>query len=84
MGMKAGTGIEEKLRRLDFGSLRVRWLCGLGTMLGPLIGGLALGVVEALGTNLFGSTFENLISFAIFLAVLIFLPKGILGGRKEG
>jgi len=55
---------------------------GLGTMLGPLIGGLLLGVVEALGTNMFGSTFENLISFSIFLLVLIFMPRGILGGRR--
>lgn len=55
---------------------------GLGTMLGPLIGGLILGLVEAIGTNWFGSTFENLISFSIFLVVLIFMPKGILGGRE--
>jgi branched-chain amino acid transport system permease protein len=55
---------------------------GLGTMLGPLIGGLILGVVEALGTNWFGSTYENLISFSILLLVLIFMPKGILGGRN--
>lgn len=69
---------------LTLKSFVVTVIGGLGTMLGPLIGGLALGVVEALGTNWFGSTFENLISFAIFLAVLIFLPRGILGGRKEG
>ena len=69
---------------LTLKSFVVTVIGGLGTMLGPLIGGLALGVVEALGTNWFGSTFENLISFAIFLAVLVFLPKGILGGRKEG
>lgn len=69
---------------LTLKSFVVTVIGGLGTMLGPLIGGLILGVVEALGTNWFGSTFENLISFAIFLAVLIFLPRGILGGRKEG
>ena len=57
---------------------------GLGTMLGPLIGGLILGVVEALGTNWFGSTYENLISFAILLLVLIFMPRGMLGGRGKG
>jgi branched-chain amino acid transport system permease protein len=69
---------------LTLKSFVVTVIGGLGTMLGPLIGGLILGVVEALGTNWFGSTFENLISFAIFLAVLIFLPRGILGRRKEG
>ena len=53
---------------------------GLGSMLGPIIGGLALGVTEALGTNWFGSTYENLISFTILVLVLILRPKGILGG----
>jgi len=55
---------------------------GLGTMMGPLVGGLILGIAEALGTNWFGSTYENLISFAIFLVVLIFMPRGILGVRR--
>jgi branched-chain amino acid transport system permease protein len=66
---------------LTLKSFVVTIIGGLGTMLGPLIGGLILGVVEALGTNWFGSTYENLISFSIFLLVLIFMPKGILGGR---
>jgi len=53
---------------------------GLGSMLGPIIGGLALGITEALGTNWFGSTYENLISFTLLVLVLILRPKGILGG----
>jgi len=53
---------------------------GLGSMLGPIIGGLSLGIAEALGTNWFGSTYENLISFTILVLVLILRPKGILGG----
>lgn len=69
---------------LTLKSFVVTIIGGLGTMLGPLIGGLILGVVEALGTNWFGATYENLISFAIFLVVLIFLPRGILGGRGKG
>ncbi len=67
---------------LTLKSFVVTIIGGLGTMLGPLIGGLILGVVEALGTNWFGSTYENLISFSIFLLVLIFMPKGILGARE--
>jgi branched-chain amino acid transport system permease protein len=53
---------------------------GLGSMLGPIIGGLALGIAEAFGTNWFGSTYANLISFTILVLVLIIRPKGILGG----
>jgi len=58
-------------------------LGGLGTMFGPIVGGLTLGVAEALGTNWFGATYENLICFTILVLVLIFLPKGILGRRSE-
>ena len=52
---------------------------GLGTMFGPIVGGLTLGVAEALGSNWFGTTYENFISFSILVLVLIFLPRGILG-----
>ncbi len=52
---------------------------GLGSMLGPIIGGLALGIAEAFGTDWFGSTYGNLISFSILVLVLIIKPKGILG-----
>jgi branched-chain amino acid transport system permease protein len=55
---------------------------GLGSMLGPIIGGLALGVTEALGTTWFGSTYENLIGFSILVLVLIIRPRGILGGTS--
>ena len=55
---------------------------GLGTMLGPIVGGLTLGIIEAFGTNFFGTTYESLISFTILVLVLILRPKGILG--KEG
>ena len=58
-------------------------LGGLGTMFGPIVGGLTLGVAEALGTNWFGATYENLICFTILVLVLIFLPRGILGRRSE-
>ena len=52
---------------------------GLGSMIGPIIGGLALGITEALGTDWFGSTYGNLIGFTILVLVLIIRPKGILG-----
>jgi branched-chain amino acid transport system permease protein len=53
---------------------------GLGSMIGPIIGGLALGITEAFGSTWFGSTYENLIGFSILVIVLILRPKGLLGG----
>jgi branched-chain amino acid transport system permease protein len=52
---------------------------GLGSMVGPIIGGLALGITEAFGTDWFGSTYGNLISFTILVLVLMIRPRGILG-----
>ncbi len=65
---------------LTLKSFAVVIMGGLGSMLGPIIGGLALGIAEALGSTWFGSTYADLISFTILVAVLIFRPKGILGG----
>jgi branched-chain amino acid transport system permease protein len=57
-------------------------LGGLGSMLGPLLGGLLLGVAEAVGTNWLGATYEDLIAFTILVLVLILRPRGILGGTE--
>ncbi len=67
---------------LTLKSFVVTIIGGLGTMMGPIVGGLALGVIESLGTNWFGTTFESLISFTLLVLVLIFMPKGILGGKN--
>jgi branched-chain amino acid transport system permease protein len=53
---------------------------GLGSMLGPIVGGLALGLTEAFGSIWFGSTYSDLIGFTILVLVLIIRPKGLLGG----
>jgi len=52
---------------------------GLGSMLGPIVGGLVLGITEAFSSNWLGATYANLISFTILVLVLIIRPKGILG-----
>jgi branched-chain amino acid transport system permease protein len=52
---------------------------GLGSMLGPIVGGLVLGITEAFSSSWLGATYANLISFTILVLVLIIRPKGILG-----
>ncbi len=68
---------------LTLKSFVVTIIGGLGTMFGPIIGGLTLGIVEAFGTNWIGTTFESLISFTILVIILIFMPRGILKGKSE-
>lgn len=54
-------------------------LGGLGSLLGAVIGGLVLGVVEALGVATFGDSARQVITFGVLLAVLWLRPHGLLG-----
>ena len=56
-------------------------LGGIGNIPGAMLGGLFLGVVEALGPAVLGLNFQlkDVIAFGILVLVLIFRPTGILG-----
>jgi branched-chain amino acid transport system permease protein len=56
-------------------------LGGIGNIPGAMVGGLVLGVVEALGPAALGLDFQlkDVIAFSILVLVLIFRPTGILG-----
>jgi branched-chain amino acid transport system permease protein len=52
-------------------------------MLGALIGGLLLGLVQHLGVSVVGSEWQDSIAFAILVLFLLFRPCGILGTSTE-
>jgi branched-chain amino acid transport system permease protein len=52
---------------------------GLGSLPGAIVGGLVLGVAEALGSSWLGLDYRNLITFALLLLVLTVRPSGLLG-----
>lgn len=54
-------------------------LGGMGSVVGALLGGLIIGVVEALTGNFLSLDLQSLGTFVIFLLVLFFRPNGILG-----
>lgn len=54
-------------------------LGGLGNILGSLIGGLIMGVVESTGSYLTSPDLKMVISYSVFIAILLIRPKGILG-----
>jgi branched-chain amino acid transport system permease protein len=55
---------------------------GLGSMAGALLGGLLIGVTEALAGLLFTPSAKSMFAFAILALVLLFRPQGILGKRS--
>jgi branched-chain amino acid transport system permease protein len=61
--------------------LAVVVLGGLGNVLGALIGGLALGVLQSLGGLALGDGYRDLVGMAVFLVVLAFRPAGIWSRR---
>src|SRR6266540_3613741 len=54
-------------------------LGGLGSVLGTLIGGIGLGVIESLGGAIFGDGYRDFIGLVVFLAFLALRPQGVLG-----
>ena len=56
-------------------------LGGLGSGPGAIAGGLALGLVEALGAGYVSSAYKDAFAFVILLAALVFLPNGFFGRR---
>jgi branched-chain amino acid transport system permease protein len=54
---------------------------GLGSMAGALIGGVLIGLTEAIAGLLFTPSAKTMFSFAILVLVLLLRPQGILGKR---
>ena len=54
---------------------------GLGSMPGALIGGVMIGLTEAMAGLLFTPSAKTMFSFAILVLVLLFRPQGIMGKR---
>src|SRR5690606_5487165 len=57
-------------------------LGGLGNVLGAFVGGLIIGVSEALAGAAFSGTLNELVIYVIFVLILIFRPQGIFGGAS--
>ena len=64
-------------------------LGGIGNVPGAMLGGVLLGVVEALGAgyigdltgNVFGSNYQDVFAFIVLIGVLVLRPSGLLGER---
>jgi branched-chain amino acid transport system permease protein len=62
-------------------ALIVITLGGFGSMGGALVGGLALGVIEAVGMHFTNPSLKSLLSYAVFIGVLLWKPNGLFNKR---
>lgn len=64
-------------------------LGGIGNLQGAMLGGLLLGLIEALGAGyigeltggVFGSNYQDIFAFLVLILVLVFKPSGLLGEK---
>ena len=52
---------------------------GIGSIPGAMVGGLLLGLLEALGTQYVGSQWSDVFAFGLLILILIFRPNGLFG-----
>lgn len=57
-------------------------LGGLGNPLGALVGGLTLGVLEALTAGYISSQYKDAVSFILIIFVLFVMPQGLFGRKS--
>ena len=58
-------------------------LGGMGNFMGALVGGLIIGLTEAVGAAILPGSLSRVFTFAIFILALLFRPQGIFGGSKK-
>jgi branched-chain amino acid transport system permease protein len=57
-------------------------LGGLGSVAGAVVGGLAVGVIQALSSLVFPIQLQNLVLFLVFILVLAVRPQGLVGATR--
>jgi len=56
-------------------------LGGIGNITGAMMGGIILGLLEAVATTFFPSAYKDVVAFTVLILVLIFMPSGLLGEK---
>lgn len=57
-------------------------LGGLGSVVGALIGGIIIGVADSLGAIFLPGSMKQVISFSLFILVLLVRPTGLFGRKN--
>lgn len=61
--------------------LVVMLLGGLGNVVGAMVGGLILGVVETMSVGFLTGSYQDMFAFGVMILILLFKPTGLFGTR---
>ena len=56
---------------------------GLGSIAGSIVGGVLLGVIEALGSVFVSAAYKDLYGFLLLIVLLVVRPTGLFGERER-
>jgi len=56
-------------------------LGGIGNLRGAMLGGVVLGLVEAISLKFISAQYQDVVAYVVLIAVLLVRPTGILGER---
>lgn len=57
-------------------------LGGLGSVFGAFIGGLIIGMADSIGAMILPGSMKSILSFVIFIMILLFKPTGLFGRQN--
>ena len=55
---------------------------GLGSNIGALVGGLALGLLSSFATYYFGGEYQQTVAIGVLILILIVKPEGLFGSKQ--
>ena len=56
-------------------------LGGIGSAMGAVVGGVLLGLFEAIAAGYLSASYKDAVAFVVILAVLFAMPQGLFGKR---
>jgi branched-chain amino acid transport system permease protein len=56
---------------------------GKGNIPGAMVAGIVMGLIEKVGALFFGDSIAQIFIFVLFIAILLFMPEGIMVRRKK-
>jgi len=59
-------------------------LGGMGSLPGAVVGGLIIGLIEALSSYYIAPSMKEIVYLLVFISILIVKPNGLMGKRIEG